>query len=557
MSSNAFAGVSYDKSVEEPTTQNTSAEQTQSQQTMASPGGYTSEGFCNDVFSIVLPPMLPPEGVEHQKMVVRHLESQGNRIATYQLSGPFSGTMFVMGNKAIVTIYNDTLEKTREPDTPASSIIQQVQKHVERAHYQQAGPDAPFPDILSTFLVFKEDYNRHRACANFILTALIHNQHDAPNQIGTIASLSREKYRINTDQGELRNYVDFTSPHGVPDFVTDYVGLEIFRNGKWDILAVMGQNTEIFQIPGNNAYGGYGGYNNYTQPTAQFLPVIHLQSPVTIYPHLNLMGILLPLAMHEFGVRGLWQQRFRSFDPKRPNIGQLFAIDPDTGKPPFIADAQSLDGVLRDMFVQPAFALDVMHGRANIPCLELFADKHINTNQSIGNIFAHFFQDPSLVNANYVTKVYREIVGAMNSQGGTRVDTRSMDFFELVDKLPPEFLDHFRIRGQNEYDRIKVLREFFSASSDQNIEARYLNNIAFLDGYALNALGAAINGKISLETTERYQQPGISGADINQILSTYGNPYQTGFTFVAPHQYNPYNNSQLNNYFNNPYGYNR
>jgi hypothetical protein len=558
-----LSGISTSPEVDETPSNQTGQQPTNPTVGMATPG-YTDSHklrFGNSLFGAILPPALPKEGEEHLKAIQEHLRSMDTSIRTYPLPAPYVGTLFVFGDKGIITIYNDVLPAVRDPETtPTSCVIPQAMVHAATNYRDKVGISNTELYILQTVIVFKEDYmpnhrtpTKDRALASWIRSALIHNQDDnIAGFIATLDSLSPEKFRINYSRTECFQFADTYSPHGVHDRMDVIFGLDMLHEGTWKTIAVQGAYTEFRPAPTSNNYGGYGAHGS----QIKFVPFIHLQNPITLFPNLSFLGIMLPLAMFEFGMRGLWQQPYRTFAQNQPNLGALFAIDPNTGQPPFIADATQMDLTIQENFHEPIYCIDILHGRANVPGLDLFAECTPSTNAGIGMTFAKFFNDGNLQGLEYVAKVYREITGAM-TDNGVRKDTREIDLFYMVDKLPPAELDRFRMRGNNEFDRIKDIRDFFR-NSNAEIESRYLNNIAFLNGQALSMLGSAVRNRISIETPERLHQAGISNAEFQHILSTYQGPMNANFNFTSPQSYNNYNNyNQYGPYFNSPYGYNR
>lgn len=522
------------------------------QQTIPGPGTQQAQRgqFGAFVLNSILPPALGENGEKHRIGVEQILKNHGLDIRTYSLPAPYVGTMYVKNNKGVILVYPETIGPMKDADvTPVSSIIPNVVKHAALNYIEKAKhlitQETDF-EILDTIPVFEEDYANIRQYANDIASKLVHNQDDGDSTfLANLNALSPESYKINTNRTELEAFLRMYSPHTVLDRMDTMFGLDIFYDGQWRTIAVQGAYIEFLPAPNQQGY-------NYSQNVDKYVPFIHIIPPVTLFPNLNILGLMLPLAVMQFGHAYGWIEPFATFAADQPNLGSLF--DNGSGQPDFIADRARLEYVVRTAFIEPVYVLDVQHGRSNIPNIQWFADP--SNNARIGERFARFFGRQELMQHEYVLKVYREITGAMTLDG-RKVDTRKIDYFHMSKNLAGAELEKFRLRGSQVSDRIRDIRDVYRNVSD--IESRYLNSVCFLNGVALGALGASIANRINLISTERMHQTGITNTDISRIVGSYGQPIPTNFNITTPNNggfgggYNSNYANQNNAYYTSPY----
>lgn len=407
---------------------------------------------------------------------------------------------------------------------------------------------------ITIVLVTPEDYARESQFEQYIDRVLKYGYTDNNTQSFSIGSIANNMFRIVTSKHAVDQVVNDMSVSGIIPFYQYGFVLEMCINPDWKnnqfyqnrfmddsqyvpILAVpMYTSMQISDCFGMNGQG------------MRFTPQVHVSEILSIFPSVKMLPFVIALATQVAIMQQLWREAFNQYDRKSPNIGSLW-IEPDTGEPGFVNNAQERDLFIAQRCDTPILVIDSQYGRPTIPGLTVLGS---NAHLAIfGNEFFNMFGFDVLGNTNCdsLASPYFEYTGVVDYEGPH--DSRAYDYFKVLNSCNNDraILDRFLTIPPINDPGVKLNA---LTAMNYNLRSLYDTPMNVVNPALIAAISHAIGQRVSFIGQQDNGGYYNNFSNIMNMSNQMRDMLAKNSTFITPQggfnrgsMYNPFNNAQM------------
>lgn len=428
------------------------------------------------------------------------------RIVTHRLTQPTGSHVFMMGNCAIIILFQAGL--TDQQNYAPQSFYGRAAARELTSRFKDAR-------LINYLIVSPQDYDRVAQMGQYIAVSLaIASNPSFYNQ--DVQLLSGNEYVVDPDVMAAKAYINQINPHALQPRID--IGFIVYaKQARTQGMPSWAEDQRPIA-----AVGGYTEMMQRRQDhtgAIKYVPLVHITSISSGIPLPGILPLCLALAADQFISSRRWVSQF-GFQRGKPNLGNLSADPQDPKKLWFANTPQERDEWIHANTLPAVLAIDVVEGQARIPTIALYGDPQNATR--VYDQVQHFFSGKLLLDRTQAPFHVQAVdyIGAYGEHGGTIQDSRNIDYLNLLaaggtQDENARFLQNY---PQDPTIRARVVAEKTGGS----FKSLYLNQISVLNMNLLGVLASAVQNTIQITstgTTSRMTSTDWIAAQANASLS--------------------------------------